>query len=55
VGGGEKRCLDLEEVWRGKPAGKNHFEDLGANGRRVFKCVLRNWIRGRGLYSCGPG
>jgi len=38
-----------------KPAVKNHLENLGANGRRIFKCILRNWIGGRSLYSYGPG
>jgi len=23
-----------------KPTGKNHLEDLGANRRRVLKCIL---------------
>ena len=38
-----------------KPEVKNHLENLDANGRRVLKCILTNWIGGRGLYSCGPG
>ena len=38
-----------------KPAVKKHLENLGANGSRIFKCILRNWIGGRGLYSYRPG
>jgi len=29
-------------VWFGRPKGKNHWKDLGVEGRITLRCTLRN-------------
>ena len=38
-------------VWVGKTEGKNHLEDLGINGRIIFRWIFRKWDLGGG--ECG--
>jgi len=38
---GEKR--GAYRVWVEKTEGKKHLEDLGINGRIIFRWILRKW------------
>jgi len=34
------------ELWLGKPEGKNHLEDPGADGRILLRWIYRKWVVG---------
>ena len=50
---GERR--GVYRVMVGKPKGKDHWEEPGADGRIIKRWVLRNGIWGYGLDRAGSG